>query len=465
MRDEHKSRTIVRRDFLKTTSVAGAGLALTGLSSSASAQKPVEAPSLHLKPYAGKTLTIYQQTSPIFEGAFDMIQPHFEHLTGAKMRFVSIPSGDMGQRIALSLTSDPGEMDVTWYYNIYPLMKQGLFEPIDTFISDPNLTPPDWNYADYLPAPLATGAHNGRQYCLVVTANAMGLYYRKDKLAQAGFVDDEGNAKPPLSWDEVMSYSEVMDSGKDRPLLLMYSPSSLQLVMIWLSTFLSQDYIYLWDETGKCIVNNADGVAAIRQLKMLLKWASPTCVTWDFPEAHAAFQLNKGALFPNWNNLGGIYNDQENSLAAGKFSLSVWPRMRINTSTAGHWHSCIAHNTPNKELAWILVREYNSHEWQKKFFMSPVVTFNPSRASVLRRPRGPGGHPLVRGDQGIERQQPRPAAPHLGVGRNGDPPPGGARPLRDRRYRRRPGCHGQGCRGHRRSSAVQRPTAKLTVQS
>ena len=386
MAGNRRNVPVQRRKFLKTAGAAGAGLALSGFSSPASAQKPVEAPSLHIKPYAGKTLTIYQETSPIFEGAFHMIQPHFEHLTGAKMRFVSIPGADLGQRIALSLTSDSGEMDLSWFYHVYPLMRHGLLEPIDAFIQDPVLTPPEWNYGDYLRGPLEMGADNGRQYCLCVTANAMGVYYRTDKLTDAGFIDEEGKAQPPLSWDEVMRYADVMDSGKDRPLLLMYSPSSLQLSSTFLSMWLSQDYTHVWDDTGRCIVNNADGVAVARLMKKLRKWASPTCLTWGFPEAHAAFQLSKGAIFPNWNNLGGIYNDQENSLAAGKFSLTVWPKMRVSTSTSGHWYTCIAANSPNKELAWILVREYNSHEWQKKFFMSPVVTFNPSRTSVYDDP-------------------------------------------------------------------------------
>ena len=386
MAGNQRSAPVQRRQFLKTAGAAGAGLALSGLGSPASAQKQVQAPSLHIKPYAGKSLTIYQEASPIFEGAFHLIQPHFEHLTGAKMRFVSIAGADLGQSIALSLTSDSGEMDLTWYYHIYPLMRQGLLEPIDAFIQDPVLTPPEWNFADYMTAPLEMGALNDRQYGLCVTTNAMGLYYRIDKLSDAGFVDAEGVVQPPLSWDDVMRYAATMDSRRDRALLLMYSPSSLQLVATWLSMWLSQDYTYIWDESGRCIVNNADGVSAARVMKRLRKWASPTCLTWDFPEAHAAFQLNKGSMFPNWNNLGGIYNDPENSLAAGKFSLSVWPKMRVSTSTSGHWYTGIAANSPNKELAWILVREYNSHEWQKKFFMSPVVTFNPSRARVYDDP-------------------------------------------------------------------------------
>ena len=80
-----------RRTFLKkTTAAAAATLAPT-----------LAFPNLKLKPYAGKSLTIYQQASPIFEGAFALFQPYFEDLTGAKISFVSIPNADLGQQIAL----------------------------------------------------------------------------------------------------------------------------------------------------------------------------------------------------------------------------------------------------------------------------------------------------------------------------------------------------------------------------
>ena len=379
---------IARRAFLKKTAAASAGIALSGT-------RTLAAPALNLKPYAGKSLTIYQQASPIFEGAFALFQPYFEDLTGAKISFVSIPVADMGQQIALSLTAEQGEMDLTWYYAVYPLILQGLVEPIDGYIRDPNLPPPEWNFADYLPGPLESGRVDGVLYNLSVTANALALYYRTDKIAQAGFVDEQGRALPPASWDQVMHYGQAMDARRDKPLLLMYSPNGTQLTQIWLSLWLSQDYTYLWDASGKCIVNNADGLAATRLFKGLLKWASPTNLTWDFPEAHAAFQQGRGAMLPQWNNLGGIYNDRENSLAAGNLSMAPWPKLKISASDSGHWYSLIAANSPNKELAWVLVREYNSYAWQKKFFLNSAVNFNPSRKSVYDDPEARAAYPWL----------------------------------------------------------------------
>ena len=375
-----------RRTFLKKTTAATAALTLT---------PTLAFPNLHLKPYAGRSLTIYQQASPIFEGAFELFQPYFEDLTGAKISFVSIPVADMGQQIALSLTADKGEMDLTWYYAVYPLVLQGLVQPIDDFIKDPNLTPPEWNVADYLPGALESGRVDGKLYNLSVTANALALYYRTDKIADAGLVDEQGEALPPATWDDVQRYGQALDARRDKPLLLMYSPNGTQCTQIWLSLWLSQDYTYIWDQNGKCIVNNADGLVATRLLKDLLKWASPTNVTWDFPEAHAAFQQGRGAMLPQWNNLGGIYNDPANSLAAGKLSMAPWPRIKVSASDAGHWYSLIAANSPDKELAWVLVREYNSYAWQKKFFLNSTVNFNPSRQSVYDDPEVKAAYPWI----------------------------------------------------------------------
>lgn len=375
-----------RRTFLKKTTAATAALTLT---------PTLAFPNLHLKPYAGRSLTIYQQASPIFEGAFELFQPYFEDLTGAKISFVSIPVADMGQQIALSLTADKGEMDLSWYYAVYPLVLQGLVEPIDGFIKDPNLTPSKWNVADYLPGALESGRVDGKLYNLSVTANALALYYRTDKIADAGLVDEQGEALPPATWDDVQRYGQALDARRDKPLLLMYSPNGTQCTQIWLSLWLSQDYTYIWDQNGKCIVNNADGLVATRLLKDLLKWASPTNVTWDFPEAHAAFQQGRGAMLPQWNNLGGIYNDPANSLAAGKLSMAPWPRIKVSASDAGHWYSLIAANSPDKELAWVLVREYNSYAWQKKFFLNSTVNFNPSRQSVYDDPEVKAAYPWI----------------------------------------------------------------------
>ena len=56
-----------------------------------------------------------------------------------------------------------------------------------------------------------------------------------------------------------------------------------------------------------------------------------------------------------------------------------------------------------------MVREYNSYEWQKKFFLNSVVNFNPSRGSVYDDSEARATYPWldairISNDNGRDRQ-------------------------------------------------------------
>jgi multiple sugar transport system substrate-binding protein len=348
--------------------------------------EPAEAPA-EVSPYEGKTLTIYQQASPIFEGAFEAIRPHFEDPTGASVEFVSIPTSDLEQKITLALTDEKSGIDLTWMWYVPSWLEQGLVYPLDEFINDPNLTPEAWDVDDFIPSVWdSTVEEDGKQYSLVCTANARGFYWRSDKLIDAGYVDSDGNAKPPATWDELLEYAIQLDDPDDPPVLMMLAAKGSQAVFQWTDLWYCAGYEFVWDEDGNCIVNNEDGVFAAQRVKELLPYAPAGVLTWDFPEAHAAFQQGQGVLFPQWNNLGGIYNDAENSKAAGKFDIGGLPKITVSAGDGGNWVSYLASNSQNKELAWIYLREYTSKEWQKEFYMDSAVNFNPSRTSIYSDP-------------------------------------------------------------------------------
>lgn len=406
------NRKLTRRQFVRMAGGLGAGLLAAACApqgtpvpaqptaappTQAPAAAPTSAPAVIAKPYAGKTLTIYQQASPIFEGAYNLFKPYFEDLTGAKLQFVAIPFADMQQKITLALTDPKSEMDMTWYIYEPSWLEQDLVVPLDPFINDPNLTPADWDPKDFIPAVWNSSIYNGQQYSMVCTANAMALYYRTDKLEAAGLVDANGKAKPPQTWDELKAYAQKLDKADDKPVLLMLSSTGGQAATEWLNVWYAHGYEYLWDDNGNCIINNADGVDSSKRIKDLLAYAPSGVLTWDFPEGHAAFQQGQGALFPQWNNLGGIYNDPKQSKAAGQFSIAGMPSIKVPANDGGNWNSYLSKQSKNQELAWVYLREFCSKEWQKKFFMDPVVNFNPGRESVYSDPEALASAPWMPG--------------------------------------------------------------------
>ncbi len=300
---------------------------------------------------------------------------------------MSIPTSDLEAKITLALTDPTSDIDLTWIWYVPSWLKQGLVYPLDEFLSDTTLTPETWDVKDFIPAVWnSTVEADGKQYSLACTANARGFYWRTDKLIEAGYVDADGKARPPVTWEEVLEYCIKLDNPDDPPMLMTIGPKAANTVYQWTDLWYCAGYEFVWDEGGNCIVSNQDGVFAAKRVKELIKYAPKGVLTWDFPEAHAAFQQGQGVLFPQWNNLGGIYNDPKNSRAAGKFDIGGLPKIKLTAGDGGNWVSYLAANSKNKELAWIYLREFTSNEWQKKFYMDSSINFNPARQSIYSDP-------------------------------------------------------------------------------
>ncbi len=52
--------------------------------------------------------------------------------------------------------------------------------------------------------------YQGKTYTLPVTSGTYGLIYNKQMFIDAGLVDDNGDPKPPVTWDEVVEYAKIL---------------------------------------------------------------------------------------------------------------------------------------------------------------------------------------------------------------------------------------------------------------
>ena len=58
--------------------------------------------------------------------------------------------------------------------------------------------------------------HNGKTYGLPTSSGPQGLIYNKDMFKAAGIVDENGEAKPPETWDEVREYARRLTNPKKK---------------------------------------------------------------------------------------------------------------------------------------------------------------------------------------------------------------------------------------------------------
>lgn len=131
-----------RRHVLKGTAALGA-LALTG-------KAPARAGT---KPFQGVELNVSCWSAP-FPKLLQTYLPEFEELTGMKVNYDTPGFLIYNQRVDLELSTKGSSFDVLNITFIYVdrWLRAGWFAPLDSFISDENVTPKDWGIDDFLPA-------------------------------------------------------------------------------------------------------------------------------------------------------------------------------------------------------------------------------------------------------------------------------------------------------------------------
>lgn len=191
---------LTRRHLLQSSAATGAMVAFSG-------RAPVYAQS---RPLDGTTLNVSCWSAPYPQWLADYI-PEFEETTGATVNYDTPSFPVYNQRVDLELSTGGSAYDVANITFIYTSrwIGAGWFTPLDEFIADSNMTPADWEAADFLPGAVRplSGA-DGVVYGLPWIADAY--------MAAAGrfdLLEAEGIAMPD-TFDDIVAMCEALH-GRD----------------------------------------------------------------------------------------------------------------------------------------------------------------------------------------------------------------------------------------------------------
>ncbi|MFN4244443.1 MAG: extracellular solute-binding protein [Tepidisphaerales bacterium] len=251
-------------------------------------------------------------------------------------------------------------------YAVAEWAARGAFVPLDPYIErDLAEGRPDAVRAErFYRAAWEEAQLNGRQYGIPNSIDNRALFYNKDLLVRAGFVDDKGEAVPPRTWDELRLYTERLTERDARGRLVRagFLPNYGN---AWL-------YMYGWmngarfmsEDGRKVLLNEPAAVEALTFIKSLYDVAGGYNEVMAF---QAGFQ--GGALDPfitgkvamkidgywqigNMTNFGRDLN----------FGIAPPPRPKEilerdgNMSWTGGWSYAIPSTARNKEAAWEFIR-------------------------------------------------------------------------------------------------------------
>ncbi len=165
-----------------------------------------------------KTISVLLKDTPGYQ-LFKEWTPEFEEMTGINVKVDILPEKGFLDKVTISLSSGSGEYDVIAanQRSLGKMMSGGWVRPVDEFIKDEEVTPPEW-YESFIDKPLETLKYQGKQYGLPHEAGGDILYYNKNMFKEAGL--DPNN--PPQNMDEVLNYAK-----KQRTAPLQFAHSQL----------------------------------------------------------------------------------------------------------------------------------------------------------------------------------------------------------------------------------------------
>ena len=210
---------------------------------------------------AGKKITIANFGALRFDPAVMITNARFFRQYRIEVDVIEVPDTKIYEEISKSLALGESTFDVVNvnHYWMADFVRAGFLAPIPNYPKD--------QWAAFSPAVRGAFASGGKVYASPQWGNSRVLIYRKDYFKAAGLDPN----KPPKTWDELVEVAKKLTIDKNNDGIIdqwgfYYAGGRPE---FGLETFLQ--YLYasggrMYDESGKCIVNSKEGVAALQFL-------------------------------------------------------------------------------------------------------------------------------------------------------------------------------------------------------
>lgn len=216
--------------------------------------------------------------------------PEFEKATGIKVVYSIVPEEEYFEKVSMDLAGKAGGFDVFMVgaYHTWTYAPQGGMEPLETYITDPKLTSPDWNWEDIFPSLRKSlqwnltpggGLGEGHQWALPWGFEINALFYRYDRLEKAGIPIPKTYADLAAAAKKLTG---TVDGKKAYGLAARGSKSWATIhpgYLTGFATYGASDF----DKNMKCTINSKQGVEFTDMWVKMVKESGPpgwTVQTW-----------------------------------------------------------------------------------------------------------------------------------------------------------------------------------------
>jgi multiple sugar transport system substrate-binding protein len=305
----------------------------------------------------------------------------YEAQTGIHINIAEFPYANLFEKELVDLNAQTGAYDLImlddpWFPRF---ATQGVLADLKPFYEQRGQKGPD---EDFVPSSIALCKHpyeTGALYALPYVGNSQLFFYRKDILQKY-------NLKEPTTWDDVLvaarTISEQESAAGGRPLYgyVMRAAQGNAVVADFMPIFWAFG-AEMFDANGRAVVNSAEGIAALRFMMELGKYAPPGYQSFNADEVSAHLLQGTAAMSINWPAWISAFGDPAKSKVTGKMEFAVMPGANSpGRAEIGNWLIAIPRDAKNRDAAFDFLLWATSPEQMKR---SALRGNPPTRRSVF----------------------------------------------------------------------------------
>lgn len=365
------------------------------------------------RPYEGVTLTVITQSGPYIAKPVEMFAPEWEARTGGKINLVTVPFGDLYQKIMASFTLGTGDYDIVIFASSWmgDFAGNGYLRDITQWVlNDQNL-----RFDEVLSAYQDTVKWAGKIYALPLDGDVHTLYYRKDALEnpeyRARFRARYGyELGVPRTWKEYRDVAEFFhgwdwdNDGQVEYGAIEAMKRGGQAFWYYLSraaAYVSHPQrkgnLFFNPENMNPQINNPGFLRALEEWIEIKNFGPPGMINFDSGDVRSQFAAGEAALAIDWGDTGIIAATSEASVIKGKVGTAILPgSYEVYDYVTGEWtqfaevqHSPflafggwvggIAASSPHAEAAYDFLAFLGSPEASYIATTTDATGFNPYR--------------------------------------------------------------------------------------
>lgn len=344
-----------RREFLQRMAALGIGAAASG--SGLTLLDPEAAFAQTSREYAGQTLTVITQDGPPIASAVTAAAGPFQKLTGASVKLITAPFGDLYTKTMANFVTGGGSYDAilnpsSWLgdYSSYVI-------PLTSYIkADKSL---DWNDLIYQ----RNGQWAGVQIAMPIDGDNQLMYWRRDIMANkslsAAFKKEFGKPlAPPVTWDDFMNVARFFGDGKHG----VYGVAEAyrhggQAFWYYMSNCVAfctipgqKGGLFFNPANLKPLINDPGHVEGLKNYAEAVKYGPPGMINWDSNEVRQQFKNGAAVLGIDWDDTPIIGELEKGTKVRGHIGSALLPGTnKVWNYQTNKWQTFAKPNRP----AWL----------------------------------------------------------------------------------------------------------------